>query len=160
MLFGDSIGPLNDGLPGDLDGASARPAQEMMVVLLGTLKVDRLAVLACQNVHLAGVHQESESPVNRGEPDVVPALSQGRMDLLGAAEIVELQEQGLDSLSLPRRSRRRQARCGGHWFTVVRNRAGPFLTIAPCCVINSSHDQPTVTRAQTRLTFVRPSGSR
>jgi hypothetical protein len=90
MLFGDSIGPLNDGLPGDLDGASARPAQEMMVVLLGTSKVDRLAVLACQNVHQAGVHQESESPVNRGEPDVVPALSQGRMDLLGAAEIVEL----------------------------------------------------------------------
>ena len=90
MLFGNSIGPLNDGLPGDLDGASARPAQEMMVVLLGTSKVDRLAVLACQNVHLAGVHQESESPVNRGEPDVVPALSQGRMDLLGAAEIVEL----------------------------------------------------------------------
>jgi hypothetical protein len=90
MLFGNSIGPLNDGLPGDFDGASARPAQEVMVVLLGTLKVDRLAVPERQDVHLAGVHHESESPVNRGESDVVPALSQGRMDLLGAAEIVEL----------------------------------------------------------------------
>jgi hypothetical protein len=32
------------------------------------------------------------------------------MDLLGAAEFVELREQGLDSLALPRHSRRGQTR--------------------------------------------------
>ena len=75
------------------------------------------------------------------------------MDLLGAAEFVELREQVSDSLALPRHSSRGETRCGGHWFTVVRNRARPFLTIAPCCVINSSHYQPTVTRAQIPLTL-------
>jgi len=34
------------------------------------------------------VPHESESPVDRGESDVVPALSQGGTDPLGAAEIV------------------------------------------------------------------------
>jgi hypothetical protein len=81
-----------------------------MVVLLGALQIDRLAVLARQHIYVAGVHRESESPVDRGESDVVPALSQDRMDLLGAAEIVELREQVLDSLALPRRPRREETR--------------------------------------------------
>jgi len=107
MLFGNIGSPLNDGLAGDFDGASARPAQEVVVVLLGALQIDRLAVLARQDVHVAGVHHESKSPVDRGESDLVPALSQGRVDLLGAAEIAELREQVLDSLALPGRSSRR-----------------------------------------------------
>ena len=60
------------------------------MVALGASQIDRLAVLLRQDVHMAGVHHEAESPVDRGESDVVPALSQGGMDLLGAAEIVEL----------------------------------------------------------------------
>jgi len=110
VLFGNIVGPLNDGLTGDFDGASTRAAQEVMVVLLGALQIDRLAVLARQDVHLAGVHHESESPVDRTESDVVPAPSQHGMDLLGAAEIVELREQVSDSLALPRHSRRGQTR--------------------------------------------------
>jgi hypothetical protein len=81
-----------------------------MVVLLGALQIDRLAVLARQDVHLAGVHHESESPVDRTESDVVSAPSQHGMDLLGAAEIVELREQVSDSLALPRHSRRGETR--------------------------------------------------
>jgi len=110
VLFGNSVGPLNDRRAGDFDGVSAGPAQEVMVVLLGALQVDRLAVFARQDVHLAGVHHESESPVDRTESDVVPALSQRRMDLLGAAEIAELREQVSDSLALPCRSSRRETR--------------------------------------------------
>jgi hypothetical protein len=149
VLFGNLVCPLNDCLAGDLDGATTRPAQEVMVVLLGALQIDRLAVFARQDVHLAGVHHESQSPVDRAESDVVPALPQHGMDLLGAPEFAELREQGLDSLALPRRSRRWETRWAGHWFTVVKNRAWPFLTIAVCCVINGSHYQLTVTRAQT-----------
>jgi hypothetical protein len=78
------------------------------------------------------------------------------MDLLGAAKIVELREQISDSLALPRHSSRRETRCGVDWFTIVRNRAWPFLAIAACCAINSPHYQPTVTRAQKRLTVARP----
>ena len=74
------------------------------MVLLGALQIDRLAVLARQDVHLAGVHHESQSPVDRTESDVVPAIPQHGMDLLGAAEIAELREQVCDSLALPRHS--------------------------------------------------------
>src|ERR1035437_9043819 len=52
VLFGNIVGPLNDGLTGDFDGAPTRAAQEVMVVLLGALQIDRLAVLARQDVHL------------------------------------------------------------------------------------------------------------
>jgi hypothetical protein len=110
VLLGNSVGPFNDCPAGDLDGATTRPAQEVMVVLLGALQIDRLAVLARQDVHLAGVHHESQSPVDRTESDVVPALAQGRMDLLGAAKIVELREQISDSLALPRHSSRGETR--------------------------------------------------
>jgi hypothetical protein len=110
VLFGNSVGPFNDCPAGDLDGATTRPAQEVMVVLLRALQIDRLPVLACQDVHLAGVHHESQSPVDRTESDVVPALPQDGMYLLGAAEIVELREQVSDSLALPRHSSRGQTR--------------------------------------------------
>jgi hypothetical protein len=71
----------------------------VMVVLLGALQIDRLAVLARQDVHVAGVNHESQSPVDRTESDVVSAPSQHGMDLLGAAEVVELREQVSDSLA-------------------------------------------------------------
>ena len=61
-----------------------------MVVAVGTLQVDRLAVFARQEVHMAGVHHDSKRPVDGGEPDLVPPISQDGMDLLGAAEIAEL----------------------------------------------------------------------
>src|SRR5450631_1307629 len=101
VLFGNSVGPFNDCPAGDLDGATTGPAQEVMVVLLGALQIDRLAVLARQDVDLPGVHHESEGPVDRTESDVVPALPQYGMDLLGAAEIAELREQVSDGLALP-----------------------------------------------------------
>ena len=100
MLFGNVVGPLNDDLARDFDGTTTRAAQEVMVVLLGALQIDRLAVLARQDVHLAGVHHESQSPVDRTESSVVPAPSQHGMDLLGAAEIAELREQISDSLAI------------------------------------------------------------
>jgi hypothetical protein len=110
VLLGNIVGPLNDGLTGNFDGASTRPAQQVMVVALGALQKDRLAVLSRQDVHVAGVHHESESPVDRTESDVVSALPQGGVDLLGAAEIVELREKVSDSLALPRRSSSGEAR--------------------------------------------------
>lgn len=62
------------------------------MVLLGALQIDGLAVLTRQDIHVAGMHHESESPIDRTESDVVPAPPQDSMDLLGAAEIVELRE--------------------------------------------------------------------
>jgi len=62
-------GPLKDGLAGDFDGAFTRPAQEVMVVLLGALQIDRLAVLSRQDVHVAGVNHESQSPVDQRPAD-------------------------------------------------------------------------------------------
>jgi hypothetical protein len=103
VLFGNSVGPLDDCPAGDLDGATTRPAQEVMVVLLRALQIDSLAVLAGQDVYLAGVHHESQSPVDRAKSNVVSAIPQGGVDLLGAAEIMELREQVSDSLALPRR---------------------------------------------------------
>ena len=63
-----------------------------------------------QDVHVCGVRHECEGPVDRGESDVVPALLQGRMDLLGAAETVDLPDQVGDSQALPHRPRRGAAR--------------------------------------------------
>ena len=66
--------------------------------------------LVSQDVHVSGVRHECEGPVDRGESDVVPALLQSRMDLLGAAETVQLGEQVGDSQALPRRPSRGAAR--------------------------------------------------
>ena len=54
----------HDGLTGNFDGASASPAQQVMVVAVGALQTDGLTVFARQDVHVAGVHQESKSPVD------------------------------------------------------------------------------------------------
>ena len=69
-----------------------------------------MRLLVSQDVHVSGVRHECEGLVDRGESDVVPALLQGRMDLLGAAETVELREQVGDSQALPRRPSRGAAR--------------------------------------------------
>ena len=69
-----------------------------------------MRLLVSQDVHVSGVRHECEGPVDRGESDVVPALLQGRMDLLGAAETVELREQVGDIQALPRRSSRGASR--------------------------------------------------
>jgi len=55
VLFGDIVGPLNDGLTGNLDGVSAGPAQQVVVVALGASQIDRLAVLLRQDVHVTVV---------------------------------------------------------------------------------------------------------
>ena len=69
-----------------------------------------MRLLVSQDVHASGVRHECEGPVDRGESDVVPALLQSRMDLLGAAETVQLGEQVGDSQALPRRPSRGAAR--------------------------------------------------
>jgi len=79
------------------------------VVALGAMQIDCLAVFSRQDVHVAGLRHESQSPVDRAESDVVSALSQGGVDLLGAADVVELREQVCDSLALPRRPGRGEA---------------------------------------------------
>lgn len=79
-----------------------------------------MRLLVSQDVHVSGVRHECEGPVDPGESDVVPALLQGRMDLVGAVETVELREQVGDSQGLPRRSSR--GRPGRRWFTVARHR--------------------------------------
>jgi len=56
-------------------------------------------MIAGEDVHVAGLHHEHEISGGRGEPDADNSLTQGRVDLRGASEVVELREYFADKMS-------------------------------------------------------------
>ena len=77
------------------------------MVLPRAPKIHRLASIAGEDVHVAGLHHEHEISVGRGEPDAATSLSQGRVDLRDASEIVELREYFADKIYAGASQRRR-----------------------------------------------------
>jgi hypothetical protein len=92
VTLSQDISPSFRGWTGDLGVVPARPAHKVMVVLLRAPKMRGLAIIAGEDVHVAGLRHEHEISVGRGEPDAATSLSQGRVDLRDASEVVELPE--------------------------------------------------------------------
>ena len=69
-----------------------------MVVPSRAPKIHRLAIIAGEDVHIAPL-QEHKISVRRGEPDAATSLTQGRVVLRGASEVVELREYFADKIS-------------------------------------------------------------
>jgi hypothetical protein len=97
VTLSQGISPSFRSWTGDLDGVPARPAHKVMVVLPRAPKIHRLAIIAGEDVHVAGL-QEHEISVGRGEPDAATSLSQDRVDARGASEVVELREYFADKI--------------------------------------------------------------
>ena len=64
--------------------------------------VDRLAVLGAQDVDVAVLGQALHGPVHGGQTDAGPAGPEHLVELLGAAELVDVLEQVEDLGALPR----------------------------------------------------------
>src|SRR5690625_3345931 len=91
-----------DEAPADLHGGAAPAAHEVVVVLDAlAAPVEGLAVVGAQHVDLTGLGQRLEGAVDGGEPDGVPGLAQGLVQLLRAAEVVGALEEGADRGALP-----------------------------------------------------------
>jgi hypothetical protein len=88
VLGCDRPGPPLHGRTLDLDGPAAAAADQV-VVGVGAAPVDRLTVLGAQHVHLAGVGEPLQGPVDGGQPDRVAAPAEQVVDLLGRAEVLE-----------------------------------------------------------------------
>ncbi len=87
VLGRDRLGPRLDPSVGDLDGAAAAAADEVVVVGVGRAgAVDALAVLGAQHVDLVVGGHRLEVAVDRGQADPGPGRPQPGMDLLGGEE--------------------------------------------------------------------------
>ena len=93
VLRGDPCGPALDRRVLDLDGAPAGAADQVVVVRAAAAPVDRLAVVGAQHVDLAVVGQGLQAAVDGGQPDRVAARRAAGVQVLGAAEVVELVEE-------------------------------------------------------------------
>ena len=98
VTLSHGISPSFRSWTGDLDGVPARPAHKVMVVPSRAPKIHHLAIIAGEDLHVAG-HQEHEISVGRGAPDADNSLTQGRVDARGASEVVELREYFADKMS-------------------------------------------------------------
>src|SRR3954451_10245628 len=76
VLGGDRPGPPLDGRTLDLDGGTARTADEVVVVGVGAPAVDRLAVVGAQDVDVTGLRQPLEGAVNGGQADRLATLAE------------------------------------------------------------------------------------
>src|SRR5688572_2609121 len=90
VLVGDPVGPPLDRRALDLDGETAAPADQVVVVLRAAAAVQRLAGVGAQGVELAVVGQGLHGAVDRGQPDRVAGLAQPGVHLLRAVEAVEV----------------------------------------------------------------------
>jgi hypothetical protein len=107
VTLSQGISPSFRGWTGDLDGVPARPAHKVRVVLPRAPKIHHLAIIAGEDVHVAGLHHEHEISGGRGEPGAATSLTQGRVDLRGASEVVELREFFADKIFVGASQRRR-----------------------------------------------------
>ena len=74
VLTGDPVGPRLDRRPGDLDGAAAHPADQVVVVLGAAAAVERLAGVGADRVQLAVVGQRLDGAVDRRQPHPVAGV--------------------------------------------------------------------------------------
>ncbi len=98
---GDAVGPRLDLGSFDLDGPSAVPADQVMVMVVGrAATVDGLTVVAAQYVDLAPVGEDLQVPVDSGETDSLAHVAQVGVQVLGAGERVDLGQCGADGVPL------------------------------------------------------------
>jgi len=93
VLRREPVGPRLDGGPVDLDSRAAGAAHEVVVVRRdAAAPVERLAVVAQQGVDVVVGGHRGERAVDRAESDRVTAADELGVDLLRAAELLEVVE--------------------------------------------------------------------
>ena len=105
MFVGDPVGPTFHRRSVDLNGCSAAPTNQMVVVAPATAPaVDRLAVDAPDDVQFAGLRQCGDGSVDGCEPHRLAPGTQLDVKFLGTAEVAHLVEKSEYGRALPGRS--------------------------------------------------------
>ena len=101
VLFGGGLSPGLDGAAFDLLAGAALDAHEVMVVVLGeAVPVEGFALWALDDVDGADFREPLQRAVDGGEPDLLVAVEQCRVDVFGGAELVNVFQRVHDGLAL------------------------------------------------------------
>jgi hypothetical protein len=122
--LGDRVCPVLNSRTLDLDGAPAGSAHQVVVVPPAAPAIERLAVVHAQDVDLAGVGKALQRAVDRRQPDAVASAADHAVDLLRAAEAVQLGQGRAHGQPLPGRSVSRQHGVGVSGRAVGRQCVG------------------------------------
>lgn len=87
MVSADASGPLLDFAGSDLDGVTAFPANQMVMMRLAASAVDRLAFVVGLHIHFAARGKCCQDAVNGGKPDPHSCSRKSLVNLLGAGEM-------------------------------------------------------------------------
>src|SRR5262245_21127595 len=93
VLAREPVGPPLDRRSLHLDRGATRAADQVVMVRPSAQPVQLLAAGQPHRVDLAGVHEELQGAVHRGQSDLRTPLAQVDVQLLGRAEIVQLLQQ-------------------------------------------------------------------
>jgi hypothetical protein len=85
--------PPHQATIGDLHGAAAAPAHEMMVVSGAAAAVQRLTWRRADHVHVTGPGQRVQGPVHGGQANLLAGLAELVMELLRGVEASRLIQQ-------------------------------------------------------------------
>ena len=94
--------------------------------------VERLAVVRAQHVDLTGIGQALQRAVHRRQPDAVAACPHHLVDLLRAAEVVQLGQRGAHGQALPGRAVTGRDRVGRGVRVPRVGRASSVTSVGQC----------------------------
>ena len=75
VLFGHLVSPFFDSFGLDLDGLTAGPADQVMVVVGRARAVEQFAILGLKGIGITAGRKVGQSPVNRGQADCAAEVS-------------------------------------------------------------------------------------
>ena len=75
VLFGYLVCPLFNPLGFDLDGLSAGPANQVMMVVCGAGPVEKFAILGLKGIGIAAGRKVGQGAIDRGQPDGAAEVS-------------------------------------------------------------------------------------
>ena len=94
VVGGHLLGPAFDGRAVHLDGASAAPADQVVVMAVAAPAVGRLAICCPEDIDFLGVGEHLQGSAHGGQADPDASLLEQVVDLLCAAEVVDLVQDG------------------------------------------------------------------
>src|SRR5690606_34661484 len=121
VFAADSFRPVLHRGIGDLHGAAAVPAHQVVMVVAGAAAVDGFTRIGAEYIHLAGVDQALQRAVHGRQTDSLALLPQQLVQLLSGTEVADLVEELGDCSSLPGGAQAWYARrtlAGGHVLSV------------------------------------------
>jgi hypothetical protein len=90
VVLGDALRPRLDGRSFDLDGVTAVPTDEMVMVSGRAAPIDRFSRVDPQHVDSAGIRERLQRAVDGGETDTFAAAAKFVVQVLRRAELLDV----------------------------------------------------------------------